>query len=226
MYSNEIKGNTAKACNYNARVSFKNSKFVCRAIKGMDVQKAKKFLEEVLEKKRSINGKYYSSIASEILMLIKSAEKNAEFKNLDLNNIFVAHIASAKGTTMRRRRHKNKIGSKLKAAHLEVILRERPIAGAAKAVSKIPAAPEKAVPATKTEETAKEVEKVKEAVKEKAKTEANAKIETKKEEKAAAEKPKEKKEVAKKTKEAPKADGKAEKKEAARPKEKKEAKPE
>ncbi|MGC9310284.1 MAG: uL22 family ribosomal protein [Candidatus Aenigmatarchaeota archaeon] len=185
MYSRDVTGNTAKALNRNARVSTSSSKVVCKAIRGMDVLKAKKFLEDIKARKKSINGRYYTKITEELLVLISSAEKNAEFKNLDLNNTFIAHVAPLKGATMRRRRHKNKIGSRLKATHLEVILKERPIPGAEKKIpeKKVSAekkpgaaaekekaagkAPETAAGVTKKEETkAGAVEEVKEAIKE------------------------------------------------------------
>lgn len=221
MYSREIKGNTAKACAYNARVSTKTTKTVCKAVQGMDVAKAKKLLEDFIAQKRHIRGRYYPSISSELLELIKSAEKNAEFKNLDTKNMFIAHIASTKGTTMKRRRHKNKIGTRIKATHLEIILKERGIPGAEKKVlEKVPekkeekkepvkAAPEKkegekkeptAKPEAPKAEAKKEAEKekkaegIKEAVKEKVKAEVKKKEAAKK---AVKEKPKDKEAVKK-----------------------------
>jgi len=209
MYSREIKGNTAKACAYNARVSTKTTKTVCKAVQGMELAKAKKFLEDLMSQKRHISGKYYPSISSELLELIKSAEKNAEFKNLDTKNMFIAHIASAKGTTMRRRRHKNKIGHNIKATHLEIILKERGIPGIEKKIAeKAPEKkeeekkePEKAAPEKKeASESKKEEPKAeakKEAPKEKKIEETKKAVKKKVNEetakKAAKEKPKEKK---------------------------------
>jgi len=125
MYSKQVGGNTAKACTHNARVSVKNTKPVCRAVRGMYLDRAKRFLEDVAKQKRSIGGKYYTKSTLEVLNLIKSAEKNAEFKNLDLDRIYIAHIAALDGTRMLRRRHKRKLGMKLKTAHLEIILKEK-----------------------------------------------------------------------------------------------------
>lgn len=125
MYSKKVGGNIAKACTYNARISVKNTKPVCRAIRGMYLNKAKKFLEDVIKGRRSINGKYYTKSAKEVLKILLSAEKNAEFKNLDLSKLYIIHIAALKGTTIYRRRHKRSLGMKLKTAHLEVILKEK-----------------------------------------------------------------------------------------------------
>ena len=212
MYSREIKGNTAKACGYNLRVSTKNSKPVCKALQGMEVAKAKKLLEDMIDEKRSLKGKYYTSISTEILQLIKSAEKNAEFKNLDTKNLFIAHIASAKGSTMRRRRHKNKIGNQIKATHLEIILKERSLPGAEKKVIEKPGAkkePEKKVEekkeVAKAEKAAAHKEKVeskKEEVKEAIKEKVKAEI---KKAKPKEQEPKKEAKAEKKAKEAPKA---------------------
>ena len=125
MYSKKVEGNVAKACSHNLRISVKNAKVVCKSVRGMYLKKAKKFLEDVLKEKRSINGKYYSKTTKEVLNIIKSAEKNDEFKNLDTDNMYILHIAALDGTHMHRRRHKRNIGTKIKSAHLEVILKER-----------------------------------------------------------------------------------------------------
>jgi len=125
MYSKKVEGNVAKACSHNLRISVKNAKVVCKSVRGMYLKKAKKFLEDVLKEKRSINGKYYSKTTKEVLNIIKSAEKNAEFKNLDTDNMYIFHIAALDGIHMHRRRHKRNIGTKIKSAHLEVILKEK-----------------------------------------------------------------------------------------------------
>lgn len=125
MYSKEVGGNIAKACTHNARVSVKNTKPVCRAVRGMYLDKAKKFLEEIIKKRKNIGGKYYTKSTTEVLNLLKSAEKNAEFKNLDLKNVYIVHVAALDGTRMFRRRHKRSLGTKLKTANLEIILKEK-----------------------------------------------------------------------------------------------------
>ena len=125
MYSRKVTGNIAKACTHNARISVKNAKHVCRAVRGLYLKKAKEFLEDLIKGKRDINGKYYTKSAKEVLKIILSAEKNAEFKNMDLDNVYIAHIAALKGTTIYRRRHKRSLGMRMKTAHLEVILKER-----------------------------------------------------------------------------------------------------
>jgi len=205
MYGTDIKGNVAKACGYNMRVSTKNSKPVCKALRGMELHKAKKFLEDLISTKASIRGKYYTNISTELLMLIKSAEKNAEFKNFDINNVFVAHVASFKGSTMRRRRHKNKIGNKLKATHLEVILKERPLPGGLeKPAAALKKEAEKKVE-VKNETTNDHKEKAKEEMKETIKETVKAEIKKKQDAKVAIQIPKAEVKLEKKPVEAPKA---------------------
>ncbi|OYT43130.1 MAG: hypothetical protein B6U88_01855 [Candidatus Aenigmarchaeota archaeon ex4484_56] len=125
MYSQQIKGRVAKASSHNLRISVKNAKIVCKQIRGLDIYKAKKFLEDILNKRRSINGRYYTKTTKEILRILKSAEKNAEFKNLELENTYIAYIAPSDGVHMYRLRHKRTIGRKLKTAHLGIVLKER-----------------------------------------------------------------------------------------------------
>lgn len=125
MYSRKVKGNVAKACSHNLRISVKNAKPVCKAVRGLELKRAKKFLSEVLKEKKSINGKYYSKATKEVLNIIETAEKNTEFKNLDLDRIYIAHIAALEGLHRHRRKRKRGFGTKIKFAHLEVILKER-----------------------------------------------------------------------------------------------------
>lgn len=80
MYSKKVEGeNIAKACSHNVRISIKNAKPVCKSVRGLKLERAKKFLEDVLKEKKNINGKFYSKTTREVLNIILSAEKNAEF---------------------------------------------------------------------------------------------------------------------------------------------------
>ena len=73
MYSRKVTGNIAKACTHNARISVKNAKHVCRAVRGLYLKRAKEFLEDLIKQKRDINGKYYTKSAKEVLKIILSA---------------------------------------------------------------------------------------------------------------------------------------------------------
>lgn len=106
---------TARAIGKDLRVSYKKSIEVCRKVRGMDIENAKGYLEDVMEKKvpvpflkhkRHIShrkgkgfgpGRYPVNAAKAVLDLINVAENNAEYKGLDPENMFVAHISAYKG---------------------------------------------------------------------------------------------------------------------------------
>ena len=106
---------TARAIGKDLRVSYKNSIQVCHAVRGMPIEDAKKFLEKVMVKavpvpylshKRHINhqkgsgfgpAKFPINAAKAILDLINLAENNAEYKGLDPENMFIAHISAYRG---------------------------------------------------------------------------------------------------------------------------------
>lgn len=106
---------TARAIGKDLRVSYKNSIQVCSAVRGKPIEDAKKYLEDVIVKKvpvpflthkRHINhrkgagfgpGKYPVNSAKAVLDLINVAENNAEYKGLDPDNMFIAHISAYRG---------------------------------------------------------------------------------------------------------------------------------
>lgn len=105
------------------RISRKNSVKVCRAINGKSLKKAKAFLNELVLKKRDLHGKYYTNISKTLLELLESAEKNAEFKGLDLEKLIV-HASAHKGFTFWRPRNLKLRGTKRKMTNIQIILRE------------------------------------------------------------------------------------------------------
>ena len=104
---------TAKAFGYELRCSPKHSMNIARAIKGMRVPDAKKYLEEVIKMKRAVpffihrrkmghrrgmcSGAYPQKAARFILRVLENAENNAEYKGLDPNNMIISHISAYKG---------------------------------------------------------------------------------------------------------------------------------
>jgi large subunit ribosomal protein L22 len=106
---------TAKARGKDLRVSYKNSISVCDVVRGMQLEDAKTYLEDVIVKKvpvpfkkhnRHINhqkgpgfgpGKFPVNAAKAVLDLIKIVENNAEYKGLDPENMFIAHISAYRG---------------------------------------------------------------------------------------------------------------------------------
>ena len=106
---------TARARGKDLRISYKNSIEVCNALRGMLLENAKKFLENVAAKKEPVAykihkrhishkrgagfgpGKYPINVAKAILDLINDVENNAEYKGLDPENMYIAHISAYKG---------------------------------------------------------------------------------------------------------------------------------
>ncbi len=108
---------TSKALGKEIRVSPKKCEEVCRNIRGMKVDEAKKFLNEVIAKKRPVKytkykmylshkpgvgpGRYPVKAAEEILRVIESAQHNAEYKGLDSENMKINTIAIHRGRPVR-----------------------------------------------------------------------------------------------------------------------------
>jgi large subunit ribosomal protein L22 len=108
---------TAKALGYELSMSPKDSYEVCKAIRGMKLMAAKKYLEEVLAHKKAIpftryNGKihhrvgkmgpggYPEKAVGYILKVLKNAENNAEYKGLDPESMYVHHSAANRGRVL------------------------------------------------------------------------------------------------------------------------------
>lgn len=110
---------TAKASGRDLRISPKAAREVCAAIKGMMLDDAKEYLRQLIAKKKPVPFKRYSKklphrrglqgagrypvkAARRILEVLESAEANADYKGLDLENLRVAHAAAYPGAKIRR----------------------------------------------------------------------------------------------------------------------------
>jgi large subunit ribosomal protein L22 len=117
---------TATAKGTNSKVSSKHSLIVCREIKGMKSDKAKKFLEDMLNEKRSINRKYYTNTVKKYLEILKAAVANAKEKNLAADKLFVRNAISNRGEEQYRPRTRWRLrGRKGRSTNIEIILEER-----------------------------------------------------------------------------------------------------
>jgi large subunit ribosomal protein L22 len=102
------------------RVSPKAATELCRTIRGMRLDDAKKLLEAVVAKKRPIAyrryhtevphkshqerwhaGRYPTKAAAEILRLLEELQSNAEYKGLDVDRLRIVHAASHRGMKLR-----------------------------------------------------------------------------------------------------------------------------
>ncbi len=112
---------TVKASGRELRVSPKAAVEVCTAIKGMKLDNAKTFLEQVQKKKRAVPyrkhrktlphrknlqmiaaGRYPVKAATQILEVLESAESNAMYKGLDTERLRVSHAAAYPGIKVKR----------------------------------------------------------------------------------------------------------------------------
>jgi len=121
MYTFEPKHEHAKAFGRNLRISTKNAVKICKVIRGKKLSTVKRLLNDLLTKKRSLEGKYYTKTVAEILKLLESCEKNADFLGLEKEKLFV-HASAHKGSIMYRRRRKAAFGSRIKATNVEIML--------------------------------------------------------------------------------------------------------
>ncbi|MBC7129863.1 50S ribosomal protein L22 [Candidatus Bathyarchaeota archaeon] len=112
---------TVKASGRELRISHKSAREVCNSIKGMMLNQAKRYLREVIAKKRPVPfkrfkkkaahrrglekayaGRYPVKAAKHVLKILESAEANAENKGLDAERLKIIHAAAYPGTKIKR----------------------------------------------------------------------------------------------------------------------------
>ncbi len=136
-YSTKITENSAKAVGLALPISRKQSTQVCSAIRGLNLQKAKKLLEDAMALKRPIEmkkynrntghkagmgpGSYAPTTCDQILKILKNAEANAQFKGLSTGNLIITHASAQKGPTVM---HNGRQRAKAKRTHIELIVEE------------------------------------------------------------------------------------------------------
>ena len=121
----------------NLMISMKKSVELAREVRGKRVKVAIDYLERVIEKKAVVpyrrykqevahqrgkgidTGGYPVNVAKEILRLLKSAQKNAQDKELG-DNLYVVSVSARKGTS---RYHPGRyMGRRMKSTNLEVVV--------------------------------------------------------------------------------------------------------
>ncbi|MGC8644748.1 MAG: 50S ribosomal protein L22 [Thermoplasmata archaeon] len=104
------KKKSARATSVNAPISPRDALEIVRTIKGMKLDRAKEYLENVISKKSAVPyrkymdsvshrrgvgpGRYPEKAAKYVLDTIKSAESNAEFKQLDSEKLVVRNAVA------------------------------------------------------------------------------------------------------------------------------------
>ena len=150
-YSREAT-NASKACkakNVDVRVHYKNTYETAQAIKGMGLKGAQTYLQAVCEKTRCVpfqkhtghigrtpqakafkmsQGRWPVKSAKILIDLLRNAESNAEFKNLDTDNLTIQHIQVNPAQQGRRKTYRahGRIGPYMNCpCHIEMILQEK-----------------------------------------------------------------------------------------------------
>ncbi|MBI4010336.1 MAG: hypothetical protein HY361_04090 [Candidatus Aenigmarchaeota archaeon] len=109
-----------------AKISFKSSLVLSGELKGLKADKAEQFLNNLLDQKVSIEGKYYPNVTKVYLEVLKSAEANARQKNLDTEKLFVKIAKADKARKFVRPKSRFKFrGREGKATNVEIVLEER-----------------------------------------------------------------------------------------------------
>ncbi|OGI11932.1 hypothetical protein A3K64_00465 [Candidatus Micrarchaeota archaeon RBG_16_36_9] len=105
-------------------ISSSKATIVCREINRKKFSYAKKFLENLIDEKDSIKGKYFTKTSKEILKLLNQLESNAKALNVDTStlNLF---ISAHRGATMFRGRRDRRHGVQLKSSHVQAVLSDK-----------------------------------------------------------------------------------------------------
>merc|ERR1711981_1066277 len=153
----QAEASSCKAKGSDIRVHFKNTRETAGAIKGMNLDKAKKYLEDVVDKKRAIpfrrfcggvgrtaqasaagstNGqaRWPKKSCEFLLGLLRNAEANAELKSLETDKLFISHIQVNKAQEQRRRTYRahGRINPYMSSpCHVEMILSQQEVISSA-----------------------------------------------------------------------------------------------
>ena len=127
-------------------ISHKHAREIALAIKGLSIEKARDYLLDVTNLKRSIpfkryknqvghksdpgtmSGRYPEKAATEILKLLDNLESNAEYKGMDLDRIKIINATVHKGRLLKRfiPRAMGRSSPKNNALiHVEIVAQER-----------------------------------------------------------------------------------------------------
>lgn len=139
---------TVKASGREVRVSHKSAREICKTIKGMNLTEAKRFLRDVIAKKKAVPftrykkklghrhglekayaGRYPVKAAKQILKILEGAEANAENKGLDTERLKIIHASAYPGMKIKRYtpRAFGRATPKFETlTHIELVLEEQP----------------------------------------------------------------------------------------------------
>ena len=118
-YSLSPAGRSSRAMGMEFHISPKHAREICRTLRGMKVEEAKTFLEDVIALRRAVPfkryarnvahrhglvgadaGRYPQKAAKAVLLVLSNAMSNAEYKGLEPNELKVYHAGTLKGRTI------------------------------------------------------------------------------------------------------------------------------
>ena len=127
------------------KVSHKHTREIAVAIKGLTIEKARDYLQNVLTHKRSIpfkrfknqvghrtdpgvmSGRYPEKAVTEVLKLLDNLESNAEYKGMDLDRLKIINATAQKGVIIQRimpRAQGRATANNNVLTHLEIVAQE------------------------------------------------------------------------------------------------------
>ena len=134
---------TAKAYGFELHCSPKDSKNIARAIRGMELESAKTYLEDIVAQKKALPaifhkrkvahrrgvgpGSYPQKAARYILKILKNAENNAEYKGFDVEHMRIVHVTAYRGRVTKGfmpRAHGRATDWNRKTTNIEIIIEE------------------------------------------------------------------------------------------------------
>eukprot|EP00201_Polytomella_parva_P022768 CAMPEP_0175038774 /NCGR_PEP_ID=MMETSP0052_2-20121109/77_1 /TAXON_ID=51329 ORGANISM="Polytomella parva, Strain SAG 63-3" /NCGR_SAMPLE_ID=MMETSP0052_2 /ASSEMBLY_ACC=CAM_ASM_000194 /LENGTH=188 /DNA_ID=CAMNT_0016300277 /DNA_START=49 /DNA_END=615 /DNA_ORIENTATION=- len=162
---------SCKARGSDLRVHFKNTRETAFRLRKMELQSAKKYLEDVMAHKRCVpflryqgstgrtnqaknegnpggQGRWPVKSCEFILQLLKNAESNAEVKGLDTDNLVISHIQVNKAMKQRRRTYRahGRVNPYMSSpCHIELTLSEKEAAVKTEQDAKAPKPSKKAL---------------------------------------------------------------------------------
>ena len=128
------------------KISHKHAREIATAIKGLPLEKARDYLQSVIEHKRCIpfrryknqvghrtdpgvmSGRYPEKAVTEVLRLLDNLESNAEYKGMDLDRLKIINATVHKGRILKRfiPRAMGRSSPKNNALiHVEIVAQER-----------------------------------------------------------------------------------------------------
>jgi large subunit ribosomal protein L22 len=135
---------TARARGNEMPMSPKKTYEVLNAIRGLPVDRAETFLEDVVELRRAVPfrrynqetahhrgtgpGRFPKKVAKNVLQVLRNARENAEYEGLDTDALFVKVAASARGRIRKAsmpRAHGRATNWNEQTTNVEIVLAER-----------------------------------------------------------------------------------------------------